>query len=205
MTSANALGYGSPVFVKDNHPHDDGKHHSSHMAMMMIVAIIFIIFIIFAIIIFAAMFRRDHKDGVGGMEAVAPVLAARAMDGYGGGHGRDDYKMWDHSRDDLKEFGNVREEIKTTGWTLSREQERHAWQTEKSIDGVKGEIAASERRIMDRLAYDREKRLEDEIAQSRLNQWGERLLCPRPMYAYGPPPPIEPRRYGDGYGYPAYA
>ena len=82
--------------------HDTDRHHTSHS---MLIAVIFVIFIIFALVIFMAMFRRgDHKIGAG-VEALAPVIAAKAMDGHHKGY---DYG-WDNHRDMSRYFYDQRQ------------------------------------------------------------------------------------------------
>jgi hypothetical protein len=135
-------------------------------------------------------YRRDD-DG---------ILKYAAMNQLGGkNYEATQLELWDHCRDDLKEFATLRTELKDSMWTLSRENDRNHYETSRQLDGlshradlntrdVLSATEASERRIMERLAYDREKRLEDERDALRI-ELSQVRFHPRPAYpgyGYGP-------------------
>jgi len=194
-TAAQAHGSGfNPVFVKES----DGGHDRHAYGFMYMWA--FLIFIVFVIIAFAFFRKRD--DGIG-VNAIAPLVAAKAMSGAGECgpcyRGYDDYKMWDHSRDDLKEQGYIKMEMKDNMWKMSetvnknhyeagRERDRNRYDTLKEVDAVKSEIAASERRILEKIEQDRYDRVRDERDALRTEAANLRFhwkpYCADPAYAY---------------------
>jgi len=171
---------------------DKGDHHERQSTMAMLLMVIFIVFIIFAIIIFFAFFaRKDERRGIDGeanmlapLTAIAAMNAARPIDnGYAAcnrGYEHDNFRMeWDHSRDDLKGMGELKEEIKENGWKLSAENAKYFYETSKEIDRnrydhlreldfVKAEVAASERRILEKIDSDKYDRVRDERDAARL-------------------------------------
>jgi len=99
---------------------------------------VFALVIIFLALVFL-WGRRDnegHRGGYG-MEGLAPLLAAKAMDGHNGYNGSVstlalDDRVWDNERDMMREFAQVRTEAKDNLFQLSRDQDKYFYEGQKT-------------------------------------------------------------------------
>jgi len=153
---------------------------------------VFALVIIFLALVFLWGRRGEgeHRNNIG--EALAPIAAASMLDhnkhqdGYN--HGRhNDLYIWDVERDNMREFANVRQEITEKAWAQNRDSDRYFFETNRNIDNTRFEGERNTRavieannqnttKILERMHYDSEMRLRDQIMDERIGRGNERVI-----------------------------
>jgi len=176
----------------------EGDHHDRSFGWGWIFALV----IIFLALVFL-WGRNDHrKDGTDIAATIAPLAAAKMMEGHGG-HGRGGYgwdmneshrEHWDILRDQNRENSQLRFDVSENRWILTREMDQNQFRTMEQISMVKAEVAASERRVLEKIEQDRYDRVKDERDlyryeavnlrfHSRPVGWGTTPVCDPVGYA----------------------
>jgi len=162
MFTTDSHGSGNfPILV--NRGDGERPHGYGGYMWAVVIVVIFLVIIFFA---FAMMFRgRENHNSLGEMApAIAAIAASRQpVSEHHGGH----KEHWDMYGDTLKEFGNIKMEFKEDGWKLTREMDKNHYETALQMGEIKAEVAASERRILDKIAEDKYERVRDERDATR--------------------------------------
>jgi len=151
--------------------------------------------------------RRDHRYGGTDIAAtVAPLAAAKMMEDKGGYRYNNNGWDWNESHrehwDILRDQGAenralqkevlenkyaLSKEVLENKWVLTREMDQNHFKTQEQICGVKTEIAAAERRILDRIDADRYDRVRDERDKYREEAANLRFHAPWKQGPFCPP------------------
>jgi len=132
---------------------------------------IFALVIIFLALVFLwGRNDRHQTQHTNAMDAFMPLAAAKMMDT---GHKPYSYdynhqEHWDISRDQLRDYGTLKSEIVENKWVLTREMDQNQFRTMDQMSAVKAEVAASERRVIEKIEQDRYDRVKDERDAARL-------------------------------------